>query len=77
MNLWILKPIKHWEPYDTAQGFVVRAKTAHEARILAEEDSGDESRRGDKVWLDSKKTTCRILSNDGPAEMILKDFAAA
>lgn len=75
MRLWILKPIKDWEPwYDTALGFVVRAVDEATARQLASETAGDE---GSAVWLDPSKTDCEELEQSGEEGIILCDFAAA
>lgn len=93
MKLWILRPVEDlekgdnpWEPwYDKVFGFVVRAGNEKEARIIAQENAGDEKRRvflGKKMadtstpWLDVKYSTCVELEANGEAEMIMKDFAA-
>ena len=81
MKLWLLRPISDedtsspWNPwYDKAFGFVVRAKTETSARKLASEMSGDES---SSAWHDAALSSCVELTNDGPAEVIIRDFAAA
>ena len=82
MKLWILRPIEGlpeeddpWEPwYDKAFGFVVRAETEDEARELAHTQAGDELVG---AWKNSKYSTCVVLSPEGDAEVIMRDFASA
>ena len=76
-----------WQPWcDKAFGFVVRAETQKEARTLAHNDAGDENRgeflnketsKTKSPWLDPKYSTCDILSAEGEAMVVIKDFAAA
>lgn len=76
-----------WEPwYDKAFGFVVRAETEEQARAVAMKEAGDEGHRwgaGFKkrmdvpAWTDAKYSTCVELLPDGPAGVVLRDFAAA
>jgi hypothetical protein len=67
MKLWILRPVNGlskvdnpWEPwYDKAFGFVARAETEAEARVLAHGDAGEENRMASHTnfnspWLDAK-----------------------
>ncbi len=94
MKLWILRPVdclvdgdNPWEPwFDKAFGFVVRAKSEKEARILAHNDAGDENRgeflnnqiaKTKSPWLDSKYSTCKELSSDGDSVVVIRDFASA
>ncbi len=93
MKLWLLRPKKDlpkddspWDPwYDKVFGFVVRAETEEEARRLANEQGGDETgeirtivyRTGGNPWLDSKYSTCEILTEDGEPEVIIIDEARA
>jgi hypothetical protein len=75
MTLWILRPVTDWKPwYDKSFGFVVRAENESAARVIASENAGDE---GAAAWLKSEETTCQELTADGPATMILRDFASA
>lgn len=78
MKLWLLKPVDtrtHWNPwFDKAFGFVVRAPDEATARDVAAEESGDEK---PEPWLDKKFTDCVELTADGPAQVILRDFASA
>jgi len=72
MNLYVLRPIKEWDPYyDMAWGFVIKAHSAKEARVLAQSEAGDE---GDNAWLDSEITTCKQLQSTGKVEIVLRDF---
>ena len=64
-----------WEPwYDKAFGFVVRAESEREARLLASNGAGDE---GQDAWIDAEASTCVELTADGEAGMIMQDFAHA
>lgn len=81
MRIYILKPITNlrldpWSPwFDKAFGFIVQAEDNRSARILAASDAGDE---GGDAWLNNKFTSCvELLVDDGPAEVIMKDFASA
>ena len=76
-----------WEPwFDKSFGFIVRAETEKEARQIAHKNQGDEGCGeflGRKIaesvspWLDSKYSTCSVLTSEGKAEMIMQDFASA
>jgi len=81
-----------WKPwYDKAFGFVIRAETEEAARNLADSRAGDENSPVDSYgnyiytedtpdrhpWLDPAVSTCVILTNDGPEEEIMRDFASA
>ena len=78
MKLYLLRPKEDntiWKPwYDKTFGFVVRAESESEARLLASEESGEE---GDKAWLDGRYSTCEELTSKGKSEVVIKDFAAA
>ena len=83
MRLWILQPrddlgdANPWDPwFDKAFGFVVRAETEQDARLLAQEKSGDEVREF-SAWMDARFSTCLPLEQDGPPGIVLRDFAAA
>lgn len=67
-----------WNPwFDTAVGFVVRAETEQRARELANEMAGDECRRQDDAWTNSRYSHCHQLPVDGAEGVILRDFDAA
>lgn len=76
-----------WEPwYDKAFGFVVRAETEAEARDMAHAEAGDETRGmflGGKTadtnepWRNAKYSTCVELTAEGPAGVVMQDFASA
>jgi len=75
MKLYLIIPIirnagpwKCW--YDKVFGFVVRAKSAKEARSLCAQQAADE---GAEVWLDKKLTSCKVLYSNGPSLIILKE----
>lgn len=74
MNIYLLNPVKDWEPwYDKIFGFVVVAENEKNARKLASMQCGDE---GPGVWLRSEYTSCKIVPTD-KEEVILRDLASA
>ena len=90
MKLWILRPVEDlknsdnpWEPwYDKCFGFVIRAETEQDARLIANRNAGDENRGtflNKKIadtktpWIDPKYTTCKELSNEGDPGVIIRD----
>jgi hypothetical protein len=82
MKLWLLRPVDPntgpWNPwYDKAFGFVIRAPTARQARVMAQADAGDEAREYPKAWLDPALSSCQELKPDGKAGLVLRDFYAA
>ena len=64
--------VKRWT-WDCSYEFVVRAETESEARELASSRHGEE---GPDAWTDPTLTSCFILTEDGPAEVVLRDFLA-
>lgn len=71
MNLYLLRPIKDWEPwYDKVFGFVIRASSEDEARGLASLQAKDEGRQ---AWLRTTETACEILTDAGEPGVILRD----
>lgn len=80
MNLWLLQPTANsnaWQPwYDKSFGFIVRAENEIEARRLANSESGDES-ENINVWLNEHHSSCTILTDTGPSEIVMRDFRAA
>jgi hypothetical protein len=82
MKLWLLKAHEiddfmesPWSPvWDTAQGFVIRAKTEQDARRLANKHGGDENLADRNVWLDPNFTTCTELTLIGEEGIVLRDF---
>ena len=91
MRLWILRPKDSagespWEPwFDKAFGFVIRAENEEEARRMANDNGGDECgpishsvyRTGGNPWLDADYSTCEPLTDEGDAEVVIRDFASA
>lgn len=71
MRIWILRRPAGMTKLDQADGFVVRAWSAHLARRTAADSAGDE---GPAVWRDPKQSTCRHLTPDGRGGVILRDF---
>lgn len=87
MKLWLLgnredleddRDTNPWSPwYDKAFGFVVRAETEEQARQLATDMAGQETRKHKDAWLDAQYSTCVELAASGDASVILRDFASA
>lgn len=85
-RLWILKPRRDlsndnnpWKPWtDKVFGFVIRAHTAIEARIIAHRNAGHENdnmlltKDIQEPWLKSEYSTCEILAQDGRIGIVLK-----
>lgn len=80
MRLWLLRrePAPPNTLYDAWYGFVVRAETEEAARAIAHKQahSMGYTFADETVWSDPAKSTCRELTTDGPAEVILEDFAS-
>ncbi len=86
MKLYILKRPEDDVYHDENAGFVVRAPSPHRARKLATEMGGDEvisrldaatgKREVNSPWEDTKKSTCKVLKEDGPEGVVLEDFMA-
>lgn len=85
MKLWILGIKPHlaknddpwYHPWDTNMGFVIRARSEDEARLLASQQSGDEQNwNGGSPWLSVRYTTCDELQVDGEIGVVLTDFNA-
>lgn len=72
MNLYLLT-LKVGHDYDCAYGFVVRALSAEEARIIASTEAGNEK---PESWLNEAKSSCRKLERDGKTGIILRDYNA-
>jgi hypothetical protein len=89
MKLWLLRPLDDlpeddnpWEPwYDKAFGFVVRAETEDEARVISATEGGDENRARrsptGSPWLDPCLSSCIELAPGGEAGVVIMDFCAA
>lgn len=85
MKLWLLEPLSDLEPgfspwvpwYDKAFGFVVRAETEEQARELAHAQGGDENRAEHEPWKNPLLSSCKELTAEGPAEVVIQDFKSA
>lgn len=94
MKIWLLRPVdglakndNPWEPwFEKAFGFVVRADSEAEARLLAHAEGGDENRgeflfgktsETTQPWMDVKYSTCVELTAEGASEVVLVDFRQA
>lgn len=88
MKLWLLSrrdgddrpgdsaAVQFWADYDwdTAYGFVVRAETEAEARLLADaarRAQGSSPGEGE-AWLNPDLTTCEELSTEGAAGVVIE-----
>ena len=81
MNFYILKPKgcnamtwcgTPWERiFGTARGFVVRASSKTNARMLAANHCGEEGR---EAWIMSEYSTCEKLNADDPIGVIMTDY---
>lgn len=65
-----------WLPwYDKTHGFIIRAATEQEARLLATKAGGDEVRDCRMAWLEEKYSSCTELNEEGESEVVMNDFA--
>jgi len=76
MKLFIIEPKIRIRDYDTSRGFVVRAVTEEQARLIASKNHGDEVYDYHDFWLDNKASSCAELLPEGESELILRDFHA-
>lgn len=92
MKLWLLRPIEKegdnpwWSEYDCVFGFVIRAVTEEEARIIAQQNGADETltERGESrfgksdtfPWREPQYSQCVELTTEGVAGIIITDFKA-
>lgn len=82
MALWILRPRQDldkdddpWDsPYNKCHGFIIRATTEGEARIMANFMGVDEKTSHRDVWIDSNYSTCEELHSDGLTNIIMMEF---
>jgi len=72
MKLYYLSIVER-AGYDCYDSFVVRAKSADDARSEASRCAGDE---GGGTWLDNKLSTCEPISTTGTTEIICASFNA-
>ena len=78
MHLFILKPHDNflvtdpWDPrYDKVYAQIVRAGNESLAREMSTLNCGDE---GANAWLDSEFSSCDIISAEGEAGFIVRDY---
>jgi hypothetical protein len=74
MKLWILKRLTDRPQFDVNDGFVIRAETAEDARVIASQQRGGDE--GARTWLEPERSSCCELTADGPPEVVLTDFNA-
>ena len=58
--------------YDKMSGHLIRAASEKRAREIANGSVGDEGR----IWDDSEKVSCEIVSSEGIESIIISDFHA-
>ena len=63
---------KSYGHYDSYYDKIIRAETEHAARELANKDMGDEG----KIWEDTAKVLCQVITPFGTEEVILTNFLA-
>ena len=64
-----------WSAYwDAVFGFVVRAETEEQARSLVVGCGGNEEMSN--PWTDPLQSDCTVLTGDGEAMVIMRDFDA-
>ena len=71
MAIWLLERLDRFD-YNEYVAKVIRAKTAKEARFLANQDVGYEG----KVWTDTDIVRCRKINPDGKNKVISTDYLA-
>lgn len=83
MKLWKLELNEDEHDWDRAHGFVVRAPNAKAARKIVTEPYSENAAvfkhtgaEGPEPWLDPKRSSCVEIQQDGPAEVLLRDFNA-
>jgi len=83
LKLYILRPVDGdplWSPwYDKAFGFVVAARDEVTARVIAQNDAGDEAgyHGENPAWTDATHSTCVELVPPSESGVVMKDFASA
>lgn len=89
MKLWLLEPLEDEShpfmagPWDASrdyfQGFLIRAASEAEARKIAAENGGDETKQvpGLNPWLDFKSSSCKEVTAEGEPGVVMFDFLNA
>ena len=78
--LWILRPKMNdplWDNRDDeSRGFIIRATTEEEARVIAQRNGGDEIRYKDgspsKAWLLEDHSICEPLIAGGKTGIVMR-----
>lgn len=80
MKLFLLRP-KSFAPFygewDRSEGFVIRAESESRARQLAAITTADPEgpcKQNYEVWINSKYSTCDLLTCDGDECVIMEDY---
>jgi hypothetical protein len=74
MNLYLVQRPPEVASYGELHAVVVRASTDREARLSAALQSGAE---GNDCWLNAGSSSCEILTANGDAGIICRDFYEA
>ena len=74
MKLYYLSRNPNRVDYDQHFGFVIRAESEADARLLASKECGREFEQ--ECWLDKNQTSIEELLADGKQEIIVSDFNA-
>jgi hypothetical protein len=73
-RLYLLKRHEEFSEYDTYEGFLIRETSQRNARRIAQQcDTGDSQ----NTWIDKSKSSCKVITNEGPRTVIISDFRAA
>ena len=72
MNLYLLEANSP-SLYDSVNGFIIRAATEESARMQAAANARDELAY---TWLESRHSTCTLITAKGPTRVLLRDFHA-
>ena len=72
-QLWLLHRWNRNINWDEVSCFVIRAPSEADARVLAATNPGDEHA---ETWLDPTRSRAERLLDDGPTEVIVRDFRA-
>ena len=79
MNFYIVSLKPTWQVrYDCNESHIVRAKSYHQARTVAYRHEvmldPDAEENWLLMWLDPKQSTCKLLKQDGLAEVVHSDY---
>lgn len=73
-KVWLLNREDGLCSYDEVHAFVIRAKTAEEAREIAQSKGADEVRYRGFSWCNPNHASCVELTGVGDEGVIVRDF---